>query len=204
MGPMERELVLKYDKAHKTLLNQPKIVQKIIIIDRDKELKLQNDALTQKLSNAQAEIEKLSTTIKPVKEDRFIFNPVRRVIDLICYNERVNRRDIVGPSRLKELVEARHLAIYLCITITGLSYPQIGRYFGGRDHTSVLHAHRKIEALRLMNPDLSQKIDRYMEALRGTIERCNANRALRRADVQTASGPLAPEGTACDSLFLDG
>jgi chromosomal replication initiator protein len=52
---------------------------------------------------------------------------------------------IVGPSRAAAPLRARQLAIYLCREMTDLSLPQIGREFGGRDHTTVLNAIRRVE-----------------------------------------------------------
>ncbi|MDR1441233.1 MAG: chromosomal replication initiator protein DnaA [Bifidobacteriaceae bacterium] len=54
--------------------------------------------------------------------------------------------DISGPSRNRNLVEARQIAMYLCRELTDLSLPSIGREFGGRDHTTVLHACNKVKA----------------------------------------------------------
>jgi chromosomal replication initiator protein len=54
--------------------------------------------------------------------------------------------EIAGPSRNRSLVEARQIAMYLCRELTDLSLPSIGREFGGRDHTTVLHACNKVKA----------------------------------------------------------
>ncbi len=53
--------------------------------------------------------------------------------------------DLVGPSRSRALVHARQMAMYLCRELTDLSLPRIGEKFGGRDHTTVMHAERKIK-----------------------------------------------------------
>lgn len=52
--------------------------------------------------------------------------------------------DLCGESRRKNFVHPRHIAMYLCRELTELSLPNIGREFGGRDHTTVMSAHRKI------------------------------------------------------------
>lgn len=54
--------------------------------------------------------------------------------------------DLCGNSRSRVLVTARQIAMYLCRELTDLSLPKIGQEFGGRDHTTVMHANRKIGA----------------------------------------------------------
>ncbi len=58
----------------------------------------------------------------------------------------VTLEDLCGTSRTRVLVTARQIAMYLCRELTDLSLPQIGRTFGGKDHTTVMHACRKITA----------------------------------------------------------
>ncbi|MBC6456490.1 chromosomal replication initiator protein DnaA [Actinomadura sp. HBU206391] len=55
--------------------------------------------------------------------------------------------DLCGPSRSRVLVTARQIAMYLCRELTEMSLPKIGQQFGGRDHTTVMHAERKIRSL---------------------------------------------------------
>ena len=55
--------------------------------------------------------------------------------------------DLCGTSRSRVLVNARQIAMYLCRELTELSLPKIGQTFGGRDHTTVMHADRKIREL---------------------------------------------------------
>lgn len=55
--------------------------------------------------------------------------------------------DLCGTSRSRVLVNARQIAMYLCRELTDLSLPKIGQTFGGRDHTTVMHADRKVRQL---------------------------------------------------------
>ncbi len=59
----------------------------------------------------------------------------------------VTVEDLCGSSRSRVLVTARQIAMYLCRELTDLSLPKIGQAFGGRDHTTVMHADRKIRQL---------------------------------------------------------
>ncbi|QDO87144.1 chromosomal replication initiator protein DnaA [Ornithinimicrobium ciconiae] len=60
---------------------------------------------------------------------------------------RISVDDLCGTSRSRTLVNARQIAMYLCRELTDLSLPKIGDEFGGRDHTTVMHAERKIRQL---------------------------------------------------------
>jgi chromosomal replication initiator protein len=59
----------------------------------------------------------------------------------------ISMEDLCGSSRSRVLVQARQVAMYLCRELTDLSLPKIGQHFGGRDHTTVMHADRKIRSL---------------------------------------------------------
>jgi chromosomal replication initiator protein len=59
----------------------------------------------------------------------------------------ISLEDLCGSSRSRALVTARQIAMYLCRELTDMSLPRIGQTFGGRDHTTVMHAERKIRAL---------------------------------------------------------
>ncbi|MGH4015588.1 MAG: chromosomal replication initiator protein DnaA [Pseudonocardiaceae bacterium] len=56
----------------------------------------------------------------------------------------VTIEDLCGPGKTKQLAQARQIAMYLCRELTDLSLPRIGQTFGGRDHTTVMHANKKI------------------------------------------------------------
>ncbi len=59
----------------------------------------------------------------------------------------LSMEDLTGTSRSRSLVTARQIAMYLCREMTDLSLPKIGQAFGGRDHTTVMHANRKVRDL---------------------------------------------------------
>jgi chromosomal replication initiator protein len=68
------------------------------------------------------------------------------------YNLSVNT--LSSSSRAKKIVEPRHIAMYLCSELTSTSVVDIGKAFGGRDHTTVLHAVRKIKREMESNLDV--------------------------------------------------
>ncbi len=66
--------------------------------------------------------------------------------------------DLRGASRCREIVLARGVAVYLTRQLTGQSFGRIGRYFGGRDHTTVLHNYRKTEQRISQEPAIRQTV----------------------------------------------
>jgi len=73
--------------------------------------------------------------------------------------------DLKAQRRTAQVVKARQIAMYLAKTMTEMSLPEIGRRFGGRDHTTVLHAVRKIDALIPKDPDLAAQVERIREMI---------------------------------------
>lgn len=67
------------------------------------------------------------------------------IVKRVAEATKVNEKEIVGSSRKRPIAEARQISIYLCREIMGSSLMDIGMNFGGRDHTTVLHACRNIE-----------------------------------------------------------
>ena len=80
------------------------------------------------------------------------------------YNIRLS--DMIGPKRVRTLARPRQIAMYLAKQMTSRSLPEIGRRFGGRDHTTIMHGVRKIEELRAQDRGLAEDID----LLRRTLE----------------------------------
>ncbi|WP_131103124.1 chromosomal replication initiator protein DnaA [Ornithinimicrobium sufpigmenti] len=69
---------------------------------------------------------------------------VTTIIDEVSDYFQITKDELCGTSRSRTLVNARQIAMYLCRELTELSLPKIGQAFGGRDHTTVMHAERKI------------------------------------------------------------
>lgn len=89
---------------------------------------------------------------------------VPRIISTVASAYGVRRDALTGPSRRQDYVEPRWIAMALARSLTAASLPRIGRHFGGRDHTSVLHGLRRIEQRRQEEPDLDRDY-RALEAL---------------------------------------
>lgn len=80
------------------------------------------------------------------------------------YNIRLS--DMIGPKRLRSYARPRQVAMYLCKHMTSRSLPDIGRRFGGRDHTTVMHGVKRIEELKQQDGQIAEDL----ELLRRSLE----------------------------------
>ncbi|WP_299846093.1 chromosomal replication initiator protein DnaA [uncultured Roseovarius sp.] len=74
--------------------------------------------------------------------------------------------DMIGPKRVRNFARPRQVAMYLCKQMTSRSLPEIGRCFGGRDHTTVMHGVKRIDELRAQDGQIAEDL----ELLRRTLE----------------------------------
>ncbi|MEP5731356.1 MAG: chromosomal replication initiator protein DnaA [Sulfitobacter sp.] len=74
--------------------------------------------------------------------------------------------DMIGPKRLRSYARPRQIAMYLCKQLTSRSLPEIGRRFGGRDHTTVMHGVRRIEELRQSDGQIAEDLELLGRALK--------------------------------------
>lgn len=103
------------------------------------------------------DLTRANTVKRPKIED------VQRVV---CQYYSLERLDLVSARRTKNIVRPRQCAMYLCKKLTPRSLPEIGRRFGNRDHTTVLHAVRKVEELI----EIDNKMADDVAALRRLLE----------------------------------
>jgi hypothetical protein len=85
----------------------------------------------------------------------------------VCEHFQVPLADFLGPRRDAPTVLARHVAYYLATKITVQSLPEIGRRFGGKDHTTILHGSRRIARLIETDSGLADAVDTLTKALKG-------------------------------------
>jgi chromosomal replication initiator protein len=91
-----------------------------------------------------------------------------RIIDITVSHFRLTRDELIGPSRKQPLARYRQIAMYLCRENTDLSLPKIGASFGGRDHTTVIHAVDKVRGLMQLDKDVFDQVSTLGQELRTT------------------------------------
>ncbi len=114
-------------------------------------LSLTGTALT--IDTAETAIRDLVRTREPKRVK------IEDIQKLVATHFNVSRADILSARRTANVVRPRQIAMYLAKVLTLRSLPEIGRRFGGRDHTTVLHAVRKIEALSGSDGTLHEEIE---------------------------------------------
>jgi chromosomal replication initiator protein len=98
----------------------------------------------------------LRDLVRPLELKRVRIEDIQRIV---ARHYNVSRSDLLSSRRTANVVRPRQIAMYLAKTLTLRSLPEIGRRFGGRDHTTVLHAVRKIEGLIGKDNTLAAEIE---------------------------------------------
>ncbi|KAJ03997.1 chromosomal replication initiator protein DnaA [Sulfitobacter mediterraneus] len=117
------------------------------LVGREINMELTQDCLADVLRDSERKI-----TVEEIQ---------RKVSD--HYNIRLS--DMIGPKRLRSYARPRQVAMYLCKQMTSRSLPEIGRRFGGRDHTTVMHGVRRIEELKQSDGQIAEDLEMLRRAL---------------------------------------
>ncbi|MCT4605890.1 MAG: chromosomal replication initiator protein DnaA [Marinisporobacter sp.] len=120
------------------------------------------------LTNKEVTIELASEALKDIitsSKPKQITVPL--IKDVIAENFNIKLDDFNSKRRTRSIAYPRQVAMYLSRELTDLSLPKIGDEFGGRDHTTVIHAHEKISKDIESNPDFKIKIDAIIKDIKG-------------------------------------
>jgi len=98
----------------------------------------------------------LAHLVKSADNKRVRIEDIQRIV---ARQFNVSKNDLLSNRRTRVIVRPRQIAMYLAKVMTPRSLPEIGRRFGGRDHTTVLHAVRKIEHLTSEDQKLAHEIE---------------------------------------------
>ena len=93
-----------------------------------------------------------------LKDRSFYKNDVQRIQRVVCDYYKISIDQMKGKNRNNEVNFPRQIAIYLCRELTTESFPKIGSYFGGRNHSTIISADKKIRSELLKNENLKQVI----------------------------------------------
>ena len=102
------------------------------------------------------------TDILSANRKRITIDEIQRTV---CQFYRVDRTEMGSKRRARAVVRPRQVAMYLAKVLTPRSYPEIGRKFGGRDHSTVIHAVRLIEDLRTRDADMDGDVRSLLRQL---------------------------------------
>ncbi len=102
------------------------------------------------------------TDILSANRRRITIDEIQRTV---CHFYRIDRSEMSSKRRARAVVRPRQVAMYLSKVLTPRSYPEIGRKFGGRDHSTVIHAVRLIEDLRQRDADMDGDVRSLLRQL---------------------------------------
>ena len=88
------------------------------------------------------------------------------ILEVVTRRFSVRRSDLLSKKRNKSIAHPRQICMYLARELTPLSLAEIGGYFGGRDHATVLHAIKRIAALRKKDTGFNDTVEEILEQLR--------------------------------------
>jgi chromosomal replication initiator protein len=131
-------------------------------------------ALTRVTAFASLTNEKISLTMAKevlsdiVESDRSVPLTADRIIQVTADYTSTTIGELTGPSRKQPLARHRQIAMYLCREYTDLSLPKIGAQFGGRDHTTVMHAVEKVKTLMRTDMEVFDQVSDLVQLLRTT------------------------------------
>lgn len=102
------------------------------------------------------------TDILTANRRRVTIDEIQRTV---CHYYKLDRSEMASKRRARAIVRPRQVAMYLAKVLTPRSYPEIGRKFGGRDHSTVIHAVRLIEDLRVRDQDMDSDVRSLLQQL---------------------------------------
>ncbi|AYU54093.1 chromosomal replication initiator protein DnaA [Staphylococcus debuckii] len=120
--------------------------------------RLQNESITTELT-----AEALKDIIQTPKSKKITIQDIQKVVGQY-YNVRLE--DFAAKKRTKSIAYPRQIAMYLSRELTDFSLPKIGEEFGGRDHTTVIHAHMKIQTDMSEDPIFKQEVENLEKEIR--------------------------------------
>jgi chromosomal replication initiator protein len=113
----------------------------------------------QQLTRARITVDLAAMTLRDLAQPNDVTRiRIDDILKVVGRHYNVARADLLSPRRARSIVRPRQIGMYLAKKLTPRSLPEIGRRFGGRDHSTVLHAVRKIEELLLTDEHLAREV----------------------------------------------
>ncbi|MCS6896351.1 MAG: chromosomal replication initiator protein DnaA [Nitrospira sp.] len=112
-------------------------------------------------------LEMAKSVLRDVIGDKKRVVAMEDIQEAVCAQFRIKLTELKSRRRSKTLVHPRQIAMYLCRELTDASYPEIGRHFGGKDHTTIMHACRQVAKAK----EKDQALHNTIEALKEQILR---------------------------------
>lgn len=167
---LETRMAILRDKMHKRGANIDEdilfyIAENIQNNVRELEGALNRLAVYQQMENRGLVLEQAKSILASIVGVKKRITSARKIAESVAEFYNITIEDLVKQSRKKEFVKPRQIAMYLIRKELDNSFPSIGDFFGGRDHTTVMHAVEKIEGLINKKENFKQEVDLIMDKL---------------------------------------
>ncbi len=166
---LETRMAIVRTKAKLRCIDMPEDVVKLVATQVDSNVRDLEGALAKLDLLSQTRGERIDASMALEALGAIVPRSLIGIPDILsCVTKRYNLRlsDMQGKKRTKSIAFPRQVCMYLARELTTLSLEEIGGYFGGRDHTTVIHAHRLIKKRRLEDPQLHSAIEDLQTNLR--------------------------------------
>jgi len=117
------------------------------------------------LTSTPINLETARKVLKDILVERSRELSIEDIIKKVSSHFNIKVTDLKSPKRLKAVVLPRQVAMYLARQLTSSSYPEIGERFGGKDHSTIIHAIRKVERMMEENYQLRQTVETLRQTL---------------------------------------
>jgi chromosomal replication initiator protein len=142
------------------------IANKVTGGGRELEGALNRVIANQQLTRARMTVDLAAMTLRDLAQPSDVTRiRIDDILKIVGRHYNVARADLLSPRRARSIVRPRQVGMYLAKKLTPRSLPEIGRRFGGRDHSTVLHAVRKIEELILTDEQLAREVALLMRLI---------------------------------------
>ncbi len=169
---LETRIAILYKKAQMENIDVPNevlthIARKIQSNIRELEGALIRIVAYSSLTNSEITVELASEALKELFSSKARQLNVDLIKEVVSNKFNIKIEDFNSKKRTRAISYPRQIAMYLARELTDLSLPKIGEEFGGRDHTTVMHAHEKISNDIQTNEDIKERIERIIKELKG-------------------------------------
>ena len=168
---LETRIAIIRKKAELEKINMPNEVIQTIAVSIDNNIRMIEGAFNRIVAYASImhlpiDMKVTETVLKDFATRTRQNVTIEKIIYHICNYYNLQTDDLIGKKRPKNIALPRQIAMYLCRRMTDASLPKIGLSFGGRDHTTVIHAYEKIEKMRKEDRNFDDLMEQFEKQIR--------------------------------------
>ena len=168
---LETRIAIIRKKAELEKINMPNEVIQTIAVSIDNNIRMIEGAFNRIVAYASImhlpiDMKVTETVLKDFATRTHQNITIEKIISHICKYYNLQNDDLIGKKRPKHIALPRQIAMYLSRKMTDASLPKIGLSFGGRDHTTVIHAYEKVEKMRKEDRSFDNLLQQFEEQIR--------------------------------------